>query len=168
VIMIIIIAAFAQNRVIGKDGEIPWHLPEDLKRFARITKNHPVIMGRKTYESILKRNGKPLSGRTNIVLTKMRKYRAKGCQVVHSWKKAVAAAGNAKQIFVIGGESIYKLALPHAEKMYLTTVYAKVEGDTMFPPYSPSEWRVDEAIFHRGDDKHQFPYSFCTLVREVP
>lgn len=138
---IIIIVAAAENDVIGRDGRMPWHLPEDLKRFRRMTVGHPVVMGRKTFESI----GKPLPGRHNIVLTRDRAWRAPGVTVVPNLAEAIAAAGldpraRAEAIFVIGGAEIYALAMPIATRIELTRVHASPEGDTLFPPPDPDHW----------------------------
>lgn len=129
--MISIIAALGKNRVIGKDNELLWPIPDDLKRFKEITTGHPVIMGSKTYESI----GKPLPNRTNIVITRDKNYKAPGTFIAHSLEEAFEKAGGG-EIFVIGGAQIYSLALPHADKLYLTLIEDEKEGDAFFPDYS--------------------------------
>ena len=132
-----IVAALGRNRVIGKDNRMPWHIPEDLKRFKALTMGHPVIMGRKTFESI----GKALPGRENVVITRSHDFEAPGCRMVHSLGEALAAAGAAAEVFVIGGAEIYALALPLADRLQLTEVHAAVDGNTYFPDFDPSVWR---------------------------
>lgn len=140
--MISIIAAYNNKRAIGKDGKIPWHLPEDLKRFKDLTMNHPIIMGRKTWESI----GKPLPGRRSVVVTRdSDKVYPKGVEVVHSLRSAVIGAQEYylnDEIFIIGGEEIYRQALPKADKMYLTHIHNDSDGDTFFPDFDMDEWEV--------------------------
>jgi dihydrofolate reductase len=135
-----ILAAIARNGVIGRGNALPWRLPEDLKRFKALTLGHAVIMGRKTFESILAANGGPLPGRENIVVTRSRDYAAAGCRVVHSLESAIAETRGA-EAFIIGGAEIYALALPVAQRLYLTEIDADFEGDAVFPPYDRSEWR---------------------------
>lgn len=136
------VVATARNRVIGRAGTIPWRLPEDLKHFKRVTLGHPVIMGRKTFESILSALGKPLTGRENIVVTRAADYSPAGVRVAHSLEEALAAAGNAAEICVIGGAEIYALALPLAQRLYCTEIHADFEGDTFFPALETSQWTV--------------------------
>lgn len=136
-----LLVAVARNGVIGRDNGLPWHLPEDLKRFKALTLGHPVIMGRKTFESILASLGKPLPGRENIVVTRSRSYAAPGCRVVHSLGEAVSACAGADEAFVIGGAEIFALALPLAQRLYATEIDADVEGDAAFPAYDRSAWR---------------------------
>ena len=135
--LVSLVAALARNRVIGAGNRLPWHLPEDLKRFKRLTTGAPVIMGRKTHESI----GKPLPGRRNIVVTRQPGASWHGCEVVHSLEAALAAAGDAPEAFVIGGAELYALALPRADRMYLTLVDADHAGDAWFPEFDPADWR---------------------------
>lgn len=135
-----LLAAVARNGVIGRDNALPWRLPEDLRRFRALTLGHPVIMGRKTFDSILAANGRPLPGRENIVVTRSPGYAAAGCRVVHSIAEAIAAASEA-EAFVIGGAEIYALALPLAQRLYLTEIDADFEGDAVFPSYDRREWR---------------------------
>lgn len=139
-----LIAALARNRVIGKDNQLPWRLPEDLKRFKELTMGHPVIMGRKTCDSILQSLGKPLPGRLNIVITRSRAYQAPGCRVVTSFEEALSTAREgpgANEVFVIGGAEIYRLALPRARRMYLTEIHADFDGNAWFPPFDAEDWR---------------------------
>jgi dihydrofolate reductase len=127
--IISIIAAMDENCVIGRGNRLPWHLPADLKRFRRLTLGHPVIMGRKTFESI----GRPLDGRRNIVITRQSGYLAEGCVVVHDLRSAFDACGTADEAFVLGGETLFRDVMPLADKVYLTVVRTMVEGDVKFP-----------------------------------
>jgi len=135
---IVIIAAVAKNGVIGKDNKLPWHLPEDLKHFKALTMGHPMIMGRKTWESLPGR----LPGRPHIVVTRDAGYQADGADVVHSLDDAIAAAGrHSDTVFIIGGADIFALALALADRMELTEVEMEVEGDTRFPAFDPARWQ---------------------------
>lgn len=159
-----IIAAMAENRVIGRDNALPWHLPEDLKRFKRLTMGHAVIMGRRNYESI----GHPLPGRKNIVVTHRKGYQAPGCVVVHSLDEALLAAGDDPEVFVIGGAELYAQWLPRAQRLYLTLVHAVVPGDTYFPEFDWSEWQEIAREWHAADSRHAYAYSFVVLDRKKP
>lgn len=139
--LVSLIVAAAANGVIGRDNAMPWHLPEDLAHFKRLTLGHPVIMGRRTYQSIVASLGKPLPGRENIVVTRQRGFAAPGCTVAASLEAALGAARAADEVFVIGGAEIYRLALPHAERVYLTRIAADFEGDATFPALDPGAWR---------------------------
>jgi len=130
-----LIAAMSRNHVIGKNNSLPWNLPADMKRFRELTLNKPVVMGRKTFESI----GRPLPKRQNLILTKDRNFRAEGCIAVHSVKEAIEAAE--KEIMIIGGSQIYELFLPFADKMYLTIIEKDFEGDAYFPEFDSREWK---------------------------
>jgi dihydrofolate reductase len=163
--VISIIVAMAKNRVIGANGAIPWHLPEELKRFKRLTLGHHLVMGRRTWESI----GRPLPGRTSLVVTRQRGFRAPGAKVAHSLDEAIAACGADDEIFVIGGAELYAQALPRAARLYLTTVEADVPGDTRMPEYSIGDWREISAESFPADARHR--YSFRCAVyerRETP
>lgn len=124
-----LIAAMARNRVLGRDNALPWHIPADLRRFRDLTLGHPLIMGRKTYESI----GTPLPGRQTIVVTRQEGYAVPGCVVAHSLQEALASAGGADELFICGGGELYAASLPLAERIYLTVVELEVAGDTFFP-----------------------------------
>ena len=170
-----IIAAVGEGGVIGKNGKIPWHLSDDLKRFRELTTGHPVIMGRKTYESILAATGASLPKRTNIVLARRRGFCAPGCYIVSSWDEAVSEARCVRavdgEIFVIGGAEIYKLALPHANRIYLTRVYSSlsVTGDAYFPDNELVWWSdVIPAEAHQKDEKNECAFSFHILERKQP
>lgn len=159
-----IIVAMSENRVIGKDGGIPWRLSDDQKNFRKVTMGHPIIMGRKTHESI----GRPLDGRLNIILTRSTNYEAEGCTVVHSLDEAITKSGDATEIFIIGGEAIYESCLPKTDRIYLTQVQATIEGDTFFPEIDLSEWSVSHQESHpQTDDKHTYPYIYCILERHT-
>ncbi len=158
-----LIVAMDQDRGIGKDNQLPWHLPNDLKHFKKITSGHHIIMGRKTYESI----GKPLPNRTSIIITRNKDYIAEGCWVVHSIGDAILLAQerDEKEAFIIGGAELYTHALPLAHTLYLTRVHAVVEGiDTRFPPIS-AQWKVIDSQTHEADEKHAYSYTFETLKK---
>ena len=131
-----IIAAVARNRVIGRDNRLPWHLPQDLKRFRALTMGHHVIMGRKTWESI----GRILPGRSMVVVSRDRAYGAAGCLVASSLEQAIRLCGADPEVFIIGGAEIYRQALPMADRMYLTRIEQDVAGDTYFPDFDAEEW----------------------------
>ncbi|WP_310476023.1 dihydrofolate reductase [Sandarakinorhabdus sp.] len=161
---ITMVVARARNGVIGKDGAMPWRLPADLKRFKAITVGKPVVMGRKTFESI----GKPLPGRQNIVLTRQPGWTAEGVTVVPNLAEAIAAAGLDPRIrghiMIIGGAEIYALALPIATRVELTEVDAEPEGDTFLPAFDPARWEEIGRETHPADDERP-GYSFITLER---
>jgi len=159
--MISIIVAVSTNNVIGTQGELPWRLSDDLKHFKQVTMGKPIIMGRKTWESI----GRPLPGRQNIVITRQPGFQAEGCDVVTSIDAGIAAAGDVEEIMVIGGGQIYDVALPAAERLYLTRVHTEIEGDAFFPEIDEGEWRLVSDEQHRSDDKNEYPYSFQAYER---
>ena len=156
-----IIVAMAGNRVIGRDNRLPWHLPADLKHFRQLTTGKPILMGRKTWESI----GRPLPERTNIVITRDEDYTAPGCLVVHSLEAALRAAGHHSEVMVIGGAELYHQALPLAERIYLTQVHGTFEGDTFFPELDEDGWSELEHSDYEPDEKNSHAYSFITLER---
>ncbi len=156
-----LIAALAANRVIGRNNALPWHLPADLKRFKALTLGHPVLMGRKTHESI----GKPLPGRRNLVITRNRAYTALGCKVVHSLDDAIAACLGAEKIFVIGGAELYREALARAHCLEFTEIEAEFEGDALFPEISPAEWRETARETHHDEAGIAFNYDFVRYER---
>lgn len=151
-----IIVAVSENNVIGKGGDLPWRLSADLRRFKAITMGHAMIMGRKTYESI----GRALPGRTTIVLTRESEFEAPGCLVATSFDQALGLAGDATEVFIVGGSQIYELALPRAGRIYWTAVHTEVKGDVFFPDVDWSEWELREEERHSADDKNQFEFSF--------
>lgn len=158
-----LIAAASENNVIGVHGNLPWHLPDDFKRFKALTSGHPVVMGRKTFESI----GKPLPGRRNIVISRSVDA-IEGCDVVRSVQAALDLAldSGAEEVWVIGGGEIYKEALPLADKVDLTRVHANVEGDVMFPELDMNEWKEVFHEEHPADEKHKFSFAFSTFERK--
>lgn len=159
--MISIYVAMSKNRVIGKNNELPWRISADLKRLSQTTRGHKIIMGRKTYESILKRLGKPLPERQTIVITRQKDYEVpKDCIVTDSIGKAIAMVLPSEEAFVFGGAEIYNLALPYADKLYLTKVEAEIEGDTYFPEINPAEWELTSSEPHHKDEKNEFDYNF--------
>lgn len=160
--MISIIAAMAENRVIGVNNTLPWRLPADLRHFRRLTTGHHVIMGRRNYESI----GKPLPDRTNIVVTRNPRYQAPGCKVRHSLEEALHDAGNDPEVFVIGGAEIYRQAMDKADRIYLTMVHADISGDTWFPEFDTREWNEISRARHEADEKNPYAYSFVTYDRK--
>lgn len=158
-----LVVAVAENGVIGRnDGVIPWKIPADLKHFKDVTMGHPIIMGRTTYESI----GRALPGRRNIIISRNTTYLAEGCEVVFSLDKAIElAASEDKNVFVIGGGSVYEQALPKADSIYLTLVHAEPEGEVRFA-YDPTEWKEVSRQDHEADDRNQYAYSFMKLIRK--
>ena len=158
---VFLILARADNGVIGGDGGMPWHLPADLKRFKALTMGHPVLMGRKTYESI----GKPLPGRRNLVITRNRGYSAPGCEVVHSLDAALDACPGAEEIFIIGGAELYREALPRAQRLEFTEIHAEFDGDTSFPPFPPDQWRETARECHGSEAGAPFRYDFVRYER---
>ena len=159
--MISIIVAASTNNVIGAQGELPWRLSDDLRHFKKVTMGKPIIMGRKTWESI----GRALPGRQNIVVTRQSGYKAKGCDVVTSMRDAVSLAGDADEVMVIGGSQIYGLALPMAQRLYLTRVHAEVDGDAYFPTVDESVWQLVSDESHSADDRNEFDFSFRVYER---
>ena len=158
---ITLIAAMARNRVIGRDGELPWHLPADLKHFKRTTLGSPVLMGRKTWDSI----GRPLPGRRNLVLSRAEPSLPEGVELFSDVETALNACEAEDELFVIGGAEIYRLFLPVAHRLILTEVDEEVEGDTLFPPFDEESWHEVERIRHDADEKNRFAYSFVTWER---
>lgn len=158
-----IIVAVAENGVIGHNNQLIWHLPEDLKMFKRLTSGHPIIMGRKTFESI----GKPLPNRTSIIITKNPEFQIEGCITVHSLEEAIEAANEIEEneSFIIGGAEIYRLALPFADTIYLTEVHHTFEGDTFFPAIDKDIWEEVNRTDHDIDEKHLYKYSFVELEK---
>jgi dihydrofolate reductase len=159
-----IIVATDDRGGIGRDGQLPWRLPDDLQRFKRITMGKPVVMGRRTWESI----GRPLPGRRNIVISGRPGFAAPGATVAGSLDEALRAAGDVPEVCVIGGAEIYRLALPLAQEIHLTRVHALVDADAFFPALDPAEWEEIGRDDHAADERHAYPYSFVRLVRVRP
>lgn len=156
-----IIAAMARNRVIGINNTLPWHLSADLKHFKMLTMGHCIIMGRKTYESI----GRPLPGRTNVIITRQPGYQAPGAIVAGSVDEALQACGGYAESFVIGGAELYRQTLGHCQRMCLTEIQQDFDGDTFFPEFSREQWRETSREKHRLDDASQLEYHFVVLER---
>lgn len=159
--LVTLVAAIAENGVIGNGNRLPWHLPADLKRFKALTMGKPILMGRKTFEAI----GKPLPGRRNLVLTRSADFRVPGVETVSSIDAALAADMDAAELMVIGGAEVYRLFLPYAQRMYLTRVHAPIAGDTRFPHCDWNEWRKVDRSTHPVDDKNAYAMTFITLER---
>lgn len=164
--MISIIVAKALNGVIGKEGDLPWKLSADLKRFARLTKGHTVIMGRKTYESIVNRLGHPLPERKSIVITSRVSFHAPGCTVVSSIKEVLAKLPIKEEAFVIGGGEIYRQFLPLADRLYVTEVNTTCDGDTFFPAFENDAWKEISSETHPKDDKNSCDFTFREFTRK--
>lgn len=159
--IISIIVAMNNKGVIGHEGDLPWRLSADLKHFKAITMGKPLIMGRKTHESI----GRPLPGRKNIVVTHSEEFKAEGCVIVHSLDNAFQAAGDADEVMIMGGSGIYDQSLARADRVYLTEVHADVKGDVYFPEFDKGEWKELGREEHTADEKNEFDYSFVVLER---
>lgn len=160
--MITMIAAAGENNELGKDNDLIWHLPDDFKRFKKLTTGHHIIMGRKTFESF----PKPLPNRTHIVVTRNKNYNKPGAIVVHSLDEALKIAEADPQPFIIGGGEIYKMALPFADKIELTRVHSTFEADTFFPAFSISEWQLVSETYHPKDEFHEHDFSYQTFVKK--
>lgn len=160
------IACMAENRVIGKENQLPWHLPADLKRFKAITTGHIVLMGRKTYQSI----GKPLPNRTNLIMTRDKNLEIPGCVMAHSIEEISKKAqlNNEKEIFIIGGAEIYQQFLPYLQFIYLTIVHQHLDGDAYFPLLDMSKWQEIEKTRFKADEHHAYDYSFLKLASVLP
>ena len=159
--MISMIAAMSHNNVIGKDGVMPWHLPNDLKHFKKITSGHPILMGRKTFQSI----GKPLPNRRNIVLTGDRFFQAAGIEVIHSLQEVESLMNEAAEFFVIGGATIYEQLMDMADRLYITKIDASFAGDTYFPLVDDKIWYLVDEEAGILDDKNIYQHSFYTYER---
>jgi dihydrofolate reductase len=159
--MISLIVATSANGVIGRGGELPWHLSDDLKRFKQLTIGKPIVMGRKTFDSI----GRALPGRQNIVLTKQSEFIADGCDVVSSVDAAVTTAGDAGEIMVIGGSEIYALFLPLANRIYMTRVQVDVDGDVRFPELDDKQWQETGHENHGAGESNDFEFTTSVLER---
>jgi dihydrofolate reductase len=154
------IVAISENRAIGKNNQLLWHLPADLKHFKDITSGHTIIMGRKTFDSV----GKPLPNRRNIVVTRQA-ITIPGCEVVGSIDEALALCDGEEEVFIGGGAEIYRTAMHRTDRIYLTIVHQHFEADTFFPEIGQNEWKEASHEDHQADHKNPFPYSFITLER---
>ncbi|MEC3881771.1 dihydrofolate reductase [Parapedobacter sp. 10938] len=150
------IVAAAENNAIGKDNQLLWHLPNDLRFFKRTTTGHTIIMGRKTYESV----GKPLPNRRNIIITRQAGYTAEGAEVVHSLAAALESCAGEDEVFIVGGAEIYQQALPVVNRIYLTRVHVTLPGDSFFPELDKQRWRLVSEDHHAADDRHAYGYTF--------
>lgn len=155
------VVAMGDEREIGHDGRMPWHLPADLKHFKAVTMGHTILMGRRTFESI----GRPLPGRDNFVVSRDVSFQPEGCRVFASLDLAMAAAPSDKMLMVIGGATIYRVLLPRADRVYLTRIHASFPADTWFPALDDQAWREVEREDHGPDEKNLYRYSFVTLER---
>jgi dihydrofolate reductase len=156
-----LIAAISRNGVIGKDHKMPWHLPADLQFFKTTTMGKPMIMGRKTWESL----GRILPGRRHIVVTRNKDYRAEGVEIVHSTDAALKQTANAEEAVVIGGAHLYENMLPLTKRLYLTEIDAEFEGDTFFPTWNKKDWTLISRDTHQADESNPFPYQFVIYER---
>ena len=160
--MIIMIAATAENNALGKDNGLVWHLPDDFKRFKNLTSGHPIIMGRKTFESFQK----PLPNRLHIIITRQKNYQAEGCLVVSNLENAIALTYKNQDAFVIGGGEIYQQALSFTDKIELTRVHDSFEADTFFPEIDEKEWQLIQEEYHPKDEKHKIDFTYQTFTRK--
>ena len=159
--MISLIAALTPDHVIGRDNDLPWRIPDDLRHFKRTTRGKPIVMGRKNYLSI----GRPLPERQNIIMTRQADFQAPGCDIVRSADEALAAAGNAHEIMIIGGAEIYRLFLPRADRLYLTWVHAGIDGDTFFPDIDAEQWTSIQDEHQPAGEGSPYALHFQTLER---
>ncbi len=170
--MLSILVAMAENRVIGRDNQLPWRLSADLKRFKQLTTGQTIIMGRRTYQSI----GRPLPNRRTIVVSRNPDFHAEGVEVAASLDAAIAlaqrtayvplAANSQSEVFVVGGHELFRLALPRADRLYLTLVHAQVPGDVYFPEFNADDWQLTGAEHHPADAKNDWPFSFLLYTRK--
>jgi len=157
-----LIVAMDRNRLIGSDNGLPWQLPADLAYFKRTTMGKPVVMGRKTYDSI----GRPLPGRHNIIVTRDSRFSADGCEIVGSIEQAVESCPDASEIMLIGGASLYRQTLERASCLYVTRIHHEFDGDTWFPEFDESRWQVESREDFEADSRNPYAYSFIKFVRE--
>jgi len=158
-----LIWAMDRNHLIGNDNTLPWKLPADMAWFKKSTMGKPILMGRKTYESI----GRPLPGRTNLILSRQTGLQIKGCVVAHSLAEAQSFVPDADEMMVMGGAEIYALLFDQAERLYITEIDAEFEGDTWFPEFDRSQWKETLRQPHQADEKNNYPYAFIILERVI-
>jgi dihydrofolate reductase len=161
------VVAMDRNHLIGDGDNLPWHLPDEMHRFKEITMGHAVLMGRKTYESIPEKF-RPLTGRTNIVLTSQKNYEAPGCLVVHELEEALTAVSPDEELMVIGGARVFDELMPHVDRLYLTEIDGEYVGDVYFPEFNRDEWREVDREYHPRDERHDSPFTFLVLDRIQP
>ena len=160
--IVTIVVAIGENNAIGKNNELLWYLPKDLRHFKTITKGHTVIMGRKTFESV----GKPLPNRRNIIITRNTDLAIEGTEVVHTLEEALELCKQDEEVFIIGGAEIYKMAMQHTDKIYLTVVHENFEADAFFPEIDHNLWLETASEKHLPDDKNNLSFTFSTLERK--
>lgn len=160
--MLTLIAAAGENNELGKNNDLVWHLPDDFKRFKKLTSGHHIIMGRKTFDSF----PQPLPNRTHVVITRQENYKKPGIIVVHSLERAIELTKDDPQPFVIGGGEIYKMAIDIADKIELTRVHGEFEADTFFPEIDESQWELVSEEYHEKDEKHQYAFTYLTYERK--
>ncbi|HEU5145439.1 MAG TPA: dihydrofolate reductase [Chryseosolibacter sp.] len=160
------IAALSRNRVIGKNNDLPWKLPDDMKFFMETTRGHHVVMGRRNYDSLHEKY-KPLPQRTNIVITRQQNFKAPGCEVMHAVEPALdlARKNGESECFIIGGAEIYQLAMPYTTRLYMTEIDAVIEGDTFFPEFNPSDWKEISRQHHPADQRHAYAFDIVVYDR---
>lgn len=158
-----IITALSANQVIGLNNQLPWHLPADLQHFKAHTLGKPIIMGRKTYESL----GKPLPGRRNIVVTHNAQFHAPGCEIVNSLEQALKLTAKDEEVMVIGGAELIQQVLPQTDRLYLTFIHEQFEGNCFFPAWNPADWLEIEREDYKADARNPHPYSFVTYQRKL-
>ena len=158
--IVTIVVAIAENYAIGKNNQLLWHMPADLKHFKQITSGHTVIMGRRTYDSV----GKPLPNRRNIIITRQ-DISIPGCEVVKSVDEALELCAGEEEVFIVGGAEIYKLAMDQTDRIYLTIIHHSFDADTVFPEIDYMQWKETAREDHPADEKHKYSYSFITLDR---
>lgn len=157
-----IIVAMDEQGIIGKDNDLPWNLPNDLKYVREKTLGRSILLGRKNYESI----GKPLPGRRNIILTRDNGYKAEGCEVIHSWEDVFFLCSGEEEVFIFGGAEIYELYMPHVTKMYITRIHESFEGNTYFPTLNWTEWQEVSSTEGIQDEKNIYPHTFQVFKRK--
>jgi dihydrofolate reductase len=160
--MLTIIAAAAENNALGKDNQLVWHLPDDFKRFKKLTSGHHIIMGRKTFDSF----PKLLPNRTHVVITRQDNFMKEGVLVVNSLERAIELSADDPQPFVIGGGEIYKISMKLADKIELTRVHGTFEADTFFPEIDENQWKLVSEEFHEKDEKHNYAFTYLTYERK--
>lgn len=154
-----ILVAHDQNRVIGKDNQLPWHLPNDLKHVKKLSTGNTLVMGRKTYESI----GKPLPNRRNVVLTRDDSFHPEGVDVIHNFEDIYDLPGH---VFIFGGQALFEEFIDKVDDMYITVIEDKYQGDTFFPPYTFEDWEVESSVKGEQDERNKIPHTFLHLVRK--
>ena len=158
-----IIVAMTRNRVIGRDNDMPWHLPAELQHFKKVTMGKPIVMGRRTFDSI----GRVLPGRKNIVISRDRNFLFAGVTVVHGFEQAVRAAGSAEELMIIGGANLYRQTLDQVERLYITLIHVDLEGDTYFPELNEEDWVQMEKVRREPDEQNEYAMTFLVLERKV-